>query len=74
MRKIFVFLLLLCEASVFAQIKVSNVQKNSSDFSLFANGKACNIYVDASDFTVVKIVSDLFSEDIQRVIFVNIKL
>lgn len=67
MRKIFVFLLLLCEASVFAQIKVSNVQKNSSDFSLFANGKACNIYVDASDFTVVKIVSDLFSEDIQRV-------
>ena len=60
-------MLLLCEASVFAQIKVSNVQKNSSDFSLFANGKACNIYVDASDFTVVKIVSDLFSEDIQRV-------
>lgn len=67
MKKLFIILFLFCGMSAFAQIKVINKQKALTDFPLFANGKACNIYIDTSDFEVVKTVSALFAEDIQRV-------
>lgn len=67
MKKLFIFFFLLCEMMAFAQVKISNKQKASTDFPLFVNGKACSIYIDASDFEVVKTTAALFAEDIYRV-------
>lgn len=59
--------MLACTTTAFSQIKVSNRQQSATDFPLFANGKACSIFVDASDAEVVKKVSELFAEDLERV-------
>lgn len=67
MKKLFILFFLLCEVMAFAQVKISNKQKESTDFPLFVNGKACSIYIDASDFEVVKTTAALFAEDIYRV-------
>ena len=67
MKKLFIFLFLICGISAFAQIKVNNKQCASTDFPLVVDGKICNFYIDPSDFTVVNTVSSLLLEDIQRV-------
>lgn len=67
MKKLFVVLFLLCGISVCAQIRVNDREQDSSDFPLCVGGKACDIYIDSSDFEVVKKVSSLFAEDVERV-------
>lgn len=67
MKKLILLLMLACTTTAFSQIKVSNRQQSATDFPLFANGKACSIFVDASDAEVVKKVSALFAEDLERV-------
>lgn len=67
MKKLFVVLFLLCGISVCAQIRVNDREQDSSDFPLCVGGQACDIYIDSSDFEVVKKVSSLFAEDVERV-------
>lgn len=67
MKKLFLLSLLFYSASLLSQIQVESKKTSETDFPLFENGKTCNIYIDVSDYEVVKIVSNLFSEDIKVV-------
>ena len=67
MRKLLAILLLCYATFGFAQIKISNKPHTGNEFSIYSNGNASEIYIDNSDFEVVKIVSQLLAEDIERV-------
>lgn len=67
MKKMFFLLFLLCAATAFSQIKISNKPESALNFPLFAGGKACTIYIDSSDYAVVEKVSNLLAEDISKV-------
>lgn len=68
MKKIGLLLFLFLYGGImFAQIKVNNTPRTGNEFVLSAQGKACDIFIDESDYEVVKKVSALFSEDIERV-------
>lgn len=74
MKNLILTIFILCNLSVSSQIRIGNELQTSSDFPLYANGKACNIYISPTDFEVVKKVSTLFSEDIQRVTGIKSKV
>lgn len=74
MKKLVLTIFLLCSLSAFSQIRISNQPQTSSDFPLYSKGTACSIYISPADFEVVKKVSTLFSEDIQRVTGVKSKV
>lgn len=57
---------LLSLPTAFAQIKISSLQTSARDFPLMSKGVASDIYIDQADYDVVKIVAELFAEDIQR--------
>ncbi len=67
MRRLFLFVLLCVGMTAYSQVKVSPRQQSTSDFPLFAAGKACTVHIDAADAEVVKKVSHLFAEDMERV-------
>lgn len=66
-KKLLFLFLLSYTAVAAAQIKINHRQQSAADFPLFANGKACGLFIDSSDAEVVKKVSALFAEDIERV-------
>lgn len=67
MKELFLLSLFFYSASLFSQIQVENKEMSTSDFPLYANGKLSSIYIDPADHEVVKIVSNLFAEDIKMV-------
>lgn len=68
MKKIGLLLFLFLYGGIaFAQIKVNNAPRTGNEFVLSVQGKACTIFIDESDEEVVKKVSALFNEDIERV-------
>ena len=67
MKKLFFLFFLSCTIALYAQVRVNSKPGSASDFPLCANGKVSNICIDHSDYEVVKKVSALFAEDIERV-------
>lgn len=67
MKKLFFLMLFFSATAVFSQIKIGDRQKTATDFPICTNGKVRTLYIDASDHEVVKKVSQLFAEDIERV-------
>lgn len=67
MRTFLFVIFVLCGTLAFAQLKVNGTSGTLSDFPLCADGQASPIYISENDYEVVKIVSDIFTEDIQMV-------
>ncbi len=66
MKKLFLVPFLLCALASYSQVKVTSTQKSATDFPLYAGGKASTLHIDNSDYEVVKKVSSLFAEDMEK--------
>lgn len=67
LKKCLLLLSALWTMAAFSQIRINNYRAAESDFPLYAEGVVCPVFVDDADYEVVRTVSELFVQDLQRV-------
>ena len=66
-RCVFGAIMVIVSVTVVAQVSLSSEMKGNQIFSLQGRDKSAVLYYDHADFVVVKKVSELFVEDVQKV-------